>query len=166
MAGIVDLFHKNLEEMYTVEKKLVENLAELADTTKDEKVKDAFNQHMEETEDHVNKIEEIFGLLDMTPSKKDSHSLAGLEKERDQLMRSNLNKEAMDMVNLNAAIKAERLEISNYENLILLAKELDLDNKEDIIVLLEENLADEESALTKAKSALKSHVPLMKRMLY
>ncbi len=166
MAGLIDMFSMNLEEMYAIEKGLVETLAELSESSTDEDVKESFDKHLEETEEHVNKIEEIFGLLNISPSHRVSQPLSGLQKERENVVKQGLNTEALDMANLNAAIKSERLEMSNYENLILLAKELDLENKEDIIALLKENLKDEENALSKAQAALKSHVPLMKRMMY
>lgn len=141
---IEELFEHELEDIYYVEQNLVKTLEKLENESIDQKLKEAFSKHRQETIKQVERIEDVFAKLGLTPKKTICHGLMGLIKEKSELAKMKPTKEIREIFNITAAIKTERYEISAYEGLIKMAKMI---KRENVISLFEQNLKEETGAL-------------------
>lgn len=162
----MDLFEHNLKEMYFVERFLVDTLEKLQSVAASDKIRADLLEHKEETVMHIENLEEVFAILGIPPQEHPSHMWKDMDKELETFFKEFTTDEAADFFVLEAAMKAERLEITHYETLILLAKELDLEKENDILDLLRANLVQEERALEKVRNAMKAQLPLLRRNVH
>ena len=143
-SNLRELFVHNLEDIYYAENELLDALEELADQTENEKIADAFKEHREETQGHVDRLEQVFEMLDKEPEREECEGIEGLISEHEGFVESDPDQEILDLHNLVAGQKTEHYEIAAYGNLALLADRLGMDEAGD---LLHENLEEEEDAL-------------------
>ena len=62
-----DLFHDTLKDIYFAEKKILTTLPKMAKVARSEDLRAAFDKHRRETEGHVERLEEVFQLLEKKP---------------------------------------------------------------------------------------------------
>ena len=148
-----DMFVYQLQEMYAVEKKLVEVLGTLAEDATDDKLEKGFRDHQEETRNHVERVEEAFRALDRESEGSESLVLDAMIEERERFVEQTPRGELHDLFDLQAGIKTERMEITGYEGLLTLAEKLDLSG--DVTDPLERNLDSEESTLNELEAMAK-----------
>jgi ferritin-like metal-binding protein YciE len=150
-----DLFHETLKDIYFAEKKLLAALPKLAKAAQDPKLKAAFEKHLGETEGQVERLEQVFEMIDKKPQGKKCPAILGLVEEGSEIMSDFKGNPALDAGLLAAAQAVEHYEISRYGTLRSWAEQLGLD---DAAALLQETLDEEEAtdeALTKlAESAV------------
>ncbi|MFC6824704.1 ferritin-like domain-containing protein [Halopelagius fulvigenes] len=140
-----DLFVYNLKEMYYIENQLVEMLDELASDTPDEKLAKGFADHRDETRRQVERLETVFREIHETPETRESGVLDGLKRDHEEFKREVASNDLKTPYHLAAGIKTERMEITGYQGLIMLANEIDFDG--DVKGPLKENLDEEEDTL-------------------
>ena len=138
------LLIEGLQELYYDEQQLVDALETLADQTENEDARDAFSEHREETEGHVDRLEQVFEKLDQEPQEREDRVVAAMIEEHEQFAGEN-DGEILDRYNIAAGQKTEHYEIAAYGNLTSLAGKLGHDQAAD---LLEETLREEEDALS------------------
>lgn len=148
VSTLDELFEHELEDIYFAEHKLLDVLEELAEQTEDEEVAEAFRDHREETQGHIDRLEEVFEMIGEPPEKEECEGIEGLIEEHDEFLEMDPDQKILDLFNLGAAQKTEHYEISAYGNLALIADRLDMDEAGDI---LHENLEEEKAALEKLK---------------
>ena len=148
-----DMFVYQLEELYAVERTLVDVLDELADDATNDKLEMGFRDHREETRRHVDRIEEAFEALGYEPRGRESKVLGAMIEERREFVDQTPEGELHDLFDLQAGIKTERMEITAYEGLLTLADKLDLPR--DVEQLLEQNLDSEQSTLKELEALSK-----------
>ncbi len=153
MDNLHDLFEHELKDIYDAENKLVAALQTLESEAGDEKLREAFRAHLQETRGHVQRLENVFDIWGREPSRGEGcKGIDGLLEEKRSLDRKgDLGEPVRDIFNAGAAVKTERYEISAYEGLIGLARSLQL---EDVVQLLQKNLDEEVAALEKVKGIL------------
>lgn len=139
-----DLFTTGLKEIYYTEQQLVDALEELEDQSSDDEVKQAFSEHRSETEQHVQRVEEVFEAIGETPEAKETNAVKGLIQDHEEFANQDPDENVLERFNIAAGQKTEHLEIAAYGNLIPLADELGMDEVADT---LEENLREEQDAL-------------------
>lgn len=139
-----ELFIHELRDALNFENKLIHVLGEQARETDREELQRAFTQHRKQTEQHAERLIDIFRELGETPEQADCKGIDGLKEEKLALLKENPSKELLDLINVNAGIKVERYEISAYESLVALAKELGATRSAD---LLQQTLREEEQTL-------------------
>ncbi len=144
------LVEHELKDMYFAEQRLIPALAKLEHEALDEKIKEAFSVHKEQTKNQVIRLEKVFHLLGMKPAKKACAGILGLLKEKSDFAKERPSKEMRELFNLETAMKAERYEIGAYEGLIQLVG--GLEHGEESRQLLQENLDEERAALQKLQS--------------
>ncbi|WP_227374228.1 YciE/YciF ferroxidase family protein [Haladaptatus halobius] len=151
MSGntLTDLFEEGLKEMYYVENQLVDVLEELSGEVDHDDIANAFRQHKGETEEHVNRLEEVFDRIGESPERKQVHALDGLVQDHQEFSDDDPEQNVLNLFDMTAAEKSEHLEIAAYGNLTFIADKLGHDEAAD---LLEANLREEEKALDKLKS--------------
>lgn len=151
-----DKFVYHLQEAYYVENRLVDVLDELASESNNDDLRAGFEEHREETREHVTRLEEVFDAVDEVPEERPNPAFDGLLEERQQLLEQTTADETAtdddmrDLHNLGAAVKNEYLEIASYEALIQLARKLDLPMG--VRDLLDENLDDEQQTKKQLKA--------------
>ncbi|WP_458205510.1 YciE/YciF ferroxidase family protein [Haladaptatus sp. NG-SE-30] len=144
-----DLFEEGLKEMYYVENELLDVLDELSNDVDHDDIEHAFRQHREETEEHVDRLEEVFDHIGESPEKKTVHGLDGLVQDHREFTDNDPEQNVHNLFDVAAAEKTEHLEIAAYGNLTFIADKLGHDEAAD---LLEANLREEEEALDELKS--------------
>jgi ferritin-like metal-binding protein YciE len=150
-----ELFHDTLKDIYFAEKKILATLPKMAKAAQSEELRAAFEKHHEETEGQVERLEQVFAVIDEKPQGKTCAAIVGITDEGAEIMQEYKGSPALDAGLLAAAQAVEHYEISRYGTLIAWAEELGLD---DAVPLLQETLDEEEAtddALTEiAKTAI------------
>ena len=104
---------------------------------------EAIETHLAETEEQVNRVEQVFELLGKKASAKKCEAMEGLIKEAEELMEEADEGVMRDAAIISAAQKVEHYEIASYGTLRAFAETLGLD---DIAALLEQTLKEEKNA--------------------
>lgn len=138
-----DLFVETLKDLYYVEKKLVKTLPKLAEKATSPELKQAMEEHLEETETHVQRLEQIFEMLDKRASAKTCEALEGLIRETDEVTGEIDDDQTMDAALISSAQTVEHYEIARYGTLACWAAEI---GNTDIAELLEQTLEEEKAA--------------------
>jgi ferritin-like metal-binding protein YciE len=137
-----DLFHDTLKDIYFAEKKILAALPKMAKTANSEDLAAAFEKHKEETEGQVERLEQVFAILEETPRGKNCPAILGIIDEGKEIMDDYANSPALDAGLLSAAQAVEHYEISRYGTLIAWANELGLS---DAVPLLSQTLKEEKA---------------------
>jgi ferritin-like metal-binding protein YciE len=150
-----ELFHDTLKDIYFAEKKILSTLPKMAKAAQNEELKAAFEKHRGETEGQVERLEQVFAIIEKKPQGKTCAAIVGITDEGAEIMEEYKGSPALDAGLLAAAQAVEHYEISRYGTLKAWAEELGLD---DAAELLQETLDEKEAtdeALTEiAKSAI------------
>ena len=137
------LLVEGVQELYYTEQQLVDATETLADQTKNETISSAFAEHHEETQGHVDRLEQVFDQIDEEPQTREEQVVDALIDEHEQFAGDN-DGDVLDRYNVSAGQKTEHYEIAAYGNVTSLAQELGYSEAAD---LLEENLREEQDAL-------------------
>lgn len=141
-------FTDELEDMLSCENQIIEALPTMIKMASSEELIEALSSHLEETENQVARLENIFSLLSMPANEKTCKGMEGILKEGKEMLKGKDKDLTLDAIIISAAQKVEHYEIASYGTLRSFAKHLDLENSSDIIDLLQESL-DEEGAADK-----------------
>ena len=109
-----DLYIDELRDLYDAENKLVKALPKLAKAANSDKLRSGFEEHLEQTRGHVERLEEIFEALGEKPTGKKCAGMAGLVKEGEEIMDDDFSEEVMDAALISAAQRVEHYEIAAY----------------------------------------------------
>ncbi|MFT3670490.1 ferritin-like domain-containing protein [Aestuariivirga sp.] len=140
-----DLFQDMLQDIYYVEKKLVKTLPGMAKKATAPDLRTAIEDHLTETEGHVQRLEQVFELLGKTPKAKKCEALEGLIAEAEEVMSEITDKQTLDAAIIASAQAVEHYEIARYGTLCAWAEQLGQDDAADLFekTLEEEKAADE-----------------------
>jgi ferritin-like metal-binding protein YciE len=145
VTDLRELFVHNLEDAYYAEEELLDALQDLEDQTDDDEIAEAFAEHRDETRGHIDRLDDVFEMLDVEPETEECEGIEGLIEEHKTFVdEEEPDQELLDLHNLIAGQKTEHYEIAAYGNLALLADRLGMDEAGD---LLHETLEEEEAAL-------------------
>ena len=137
-----DLFHDTLKDMYYAEKKILATLPKMAKAAQNDELTAAFEKHRAETERQVERLEQVFALIDIKAQGKTCDAIIGITDEGTEIMKEYKGSPALDAGLIAAAQAVEHYEISRYGTLRTWPEELGLN---DAVSLLQETL-DEEKA--------------------
>jgi ferritin-like metal-binding protein YciE len=150
-----DLFLDTLKDIYYAEKQILKALPKMAKAASSDKLRAAFEKHLAETEGQVERLEQVFEMLDKPARGKTCDAIMGILDEGKEIMDEYKGTEALDAGMLAAAQAVEHYEISRYGTLKTWATELGMN---DAARLLDQTLKEEEKtdlALTQlAKTAV------------
>jgi ferritin-like metal-binding protein YciE len=143
--GMLEEFFKDeIKDIYWAEKHLVKTLPKMAKAATSPELKEAFTNHLEETKVHVERLEQVFELLEEKAQAKKCDAMDGITKEGDGIIEETETGTATRDVGLIlAGQKVEHYEISTYGGLAQLARNL---GRDDVAELLEQTLAEEKEA--------------------
>jgi len=137
---LTDLFHQTLKDIYYAERKIASALGKMARGAQDEKLKEAFLTHKEETQVQIERLQAIFELIDKRARWKTCSAIEGIIDEAEEIMEEFQSSPALDAGLIAAAQAVEHYEITRYGTLRTWAEQLGLNEAAD---LLEETLAEE-----------------------
>jgi ferritin-like metal-binding protein YciE len=142
---LMELFVEELKDIYWAEKHLTKALAKMAKGANSEELKAAFEEHLEVTEGQIERLEEVFAIIDMKPTGKKCEAMSGLVDEGNELMSEFKGSPALDAALIAAAQKVEHYEIATYGTLRTYARLLGYDEAADLLqaTLDEESETDE-----------------------
>jgi ferritin-like metal-binding protein YciE len=134
-------FMQQIQDVYWAEKKLVKTLPKLAEAATSTRLKQAFNDHLQQTMNHVTRLENVFNLMGEEPRALKCAAMAGIVDEGSDIIDETDEGSAQRDVGLIfAAQKAEHYEIATYGGLVTLARTMGHD---DAAELLDQTLAEE-----------------------
>ena len=140
MQDLQDLYVDQLRDLYNAEKQLVKALPKMAKAASDDQLKEAFTTHLEQTKEHVERLEGIFEQLGKRPTGKTCKAMQGLVEEGNELMQEDAEPEVLDAGLIAAAQRVEHYEIAGYGTVRAYAKLL---GDEQAAKVLQQTLDDE-----------------------
>lgn len=142
--GLREVMLEQLRDLYSAENQLVKALPGLAKAAEDEELAQAFTEHLQETKGQVERLKQVFSLLEEKPAGKHCKGMEGLIEEGKEAIDEEEEGEAFDIGLIGAAARVEHYELAGYTAVIAMLKGLGL---EEAAGLLEETLQEENSAL-------------------
>jgi len=109
-----DLFVHELKDLYSAETQITKALPKLVTAANSDELKQAFQDHLEVTEGHIQRLEDIFRDLQVTPRGKKCVGMEGLLEEGKELMKEQAQDWVMDAGLIGAAQRVEHYEIAGY----------------------------------------------------
>lgn len=140
-----EFFVEQLQDIYWAEQKLVKTLPKMEEAASSGGLKQAFNGHLQETKNHVSRLEKVFDLIGEPADAKKCHAMAGIVEEGEEIIdETEENTAQRDVGLIFAGQKAEHYEIATYGGLIQLARTLGYDEAAEVlgVTLAEEKKAD------------------------
>jgi ferritin-like metal-binding protein YciE len=145
-----DLFVHTLQDIYYAENQIVKALPDMVDKASDPHLKQGFQTHLRETENHVKRLEQVFKLIGQKAQGVDCPAIDGILEEANDVAGEVEKKSVLDAALIAAAQAVEHYEMTRYGTLISWAKEL---GRNDCVALLQQTL-DEEKATDKKLTAM------------
>ena len=108
------LYTDELRDLYNAENQLLKALPKMAKAASSEELKEAFEQHLEQTKGHVKRLEQVFEELDEKPKGKTCRAMKGLIQEGSEILEEDGETSVRDAGIIVAAQKVEHYEIAGY----------------------------------------------------
>ncbi len=146
METLKQLYIEELRDLYSAESQIVKALPKMVGAATSTKLKEAFKSHLQETEEQVQRLEQIFAALGESPRGETCEGMKGLLKEGAEFMEENAEPEVMDAGLISAAQRVEHYEMAGYGTVRTYAELL---GDENAVELLEDTLKEEKAADSK-----------------
>jgi ferritin-like metal-binding protein YciE len=118
------LFLDQLGDIYDAEQQLTKVLPKMAKAAESEELREAIESHLEETEEHVSRLEQVAESLNETLKRKTCQAMKGIIEEGEELVKERKNTSAIDAAIIAAGQKVEHYEIATYGTLAAWAEEM------------------------------------------
>jgi ferritin-like metal-binding protein YciE len=135
------LFEEEIRDLYDAEKQLVKALPKMAKAAESEELRSGFQEHLEATKGHVNRLEQVFESIGAKPKGKTCEAMKGLVAEGQEAIDSDQESELHDVLLIGAAKRVEHYEMAAYQTVIKLAEAM---GNTTAAELLRETLSEEE----------------------
>ena len=142
LGSINDVYTHEIQDLHSAETQLLQALPKMAQAASSTDLRQAFEQHLQETRGHVDRLEEIMGQIGISPGEK-CKGMAGLIAEGEEIVTAQGDPTVKDAALISAAQRVEHYEIAGYGTARTLADELDMDEAKD---LLDQTLDEESNA--------------------
>ncbi len=138
--GLKQLYVDELKDLYNAENQLVKALPKLVKGAQSNELRQGFEEHLEQTKGHVQRLEQIFEMLGESPKGKKCKGMEGLIEEGSEVMDEDYEGSVLDAALIGAAQRVEHYEIAGYGTVRNMAELL---GESDQVSLLEETLQEE-----------------------
>lgn len=140
-----ELFILKLNSLYYVEKELVKALPKVARAASAPELREAFTEHLRETEEHVNRIEQALDSINERPKNMQSEAINGLIADTEWVIKNVKDDNARDAALIAAAQYVENYEKAGYGTAVAWAQQMDHQDAADLLMqtLDEEHTADQ-----------------------
>lgn len=147
------LFVHGLQDVYYAENQIAKTLPQMVEKASDQKLRDSLNRHLQETREHLKRLEHVFQLLGQPAQGVTCQAVLGLIEEGEELVGQINNRSLRDAALIASAQAVENYEINRYGTLIAWAEEMiprsssmgQQGNGAKVIELLKLTLEDEKS---------------------
>jgi ferritin-like metal-binding protein YciE len=153
-----DLFLDTLKDIYYAEKQIVKTLPKMAKAATAPELKAGFEKHLEESEIHVDRLEQVFELIGKPARGKTCEAIIGIIDEGKTIMDEFKGTSALDAGLVSAAQAVEHYEIARYGTLKTWAQQLGL---QEAVTLLDATLKEEVATDKKLTQVAESNVNRM-----
>jgi ferritin-like metal-binding protein YciE len=153
---INELLLDELKDLYSAEKQITKALPKMAKAAASQDLKSAFENHLEETQGHVERLDKIFENLGKSPRGKTCHGMQGLLEEGSEMISESEKGPVRDAGLISAAQRVEHYEMAGYGSVREFASIL---GQNEIASLLEETLEEEKAADEKLSGIAKKVNP-------
>src|SRR5579872_7064739 len=109
-----ELYIDELRDIYDAEKQLVKALPKMAEAASSDELRAGFEEHLEQTKGHVQRLEQIFTALGEKPTGKKCKGMQGLVSEGSEMIDEDFEDEVRDAGLISAAQRVEHYEIAAY----------------------------------------------------
>jgi ferritin-like metal-binding protein YciE len=140
LSNLSDLLVHELQDLYSAETQLVKALPKMAKAASSEDLRSGFNEHLEQTKQHVERIERAMEMLNASPHGKTCKAMQGLIAEGEDVIKEDALDSVRDAALIAAAQKVEHYEIAGYGSARTFAELL---FKDDVAEILQETLDEE-----------------------
>lgn len=110
LKSLQDLLVEELKDLYSAESQLIRALPKMAEAASSESLREAFEAHLEETQQQLERLDQIFARLELKPGRKKCKAMEGLVEEG----KDTIDEEAEPMVH-DAALIAAAQRVEHYE---------------------------------------------------
>jgi ferritin-like metal-binding protein YciE len=150
-----DLFAHTLQDIFYAENQIAKNLPNMIAKAGNAELKSAFQHHLQETHNHVKRLEQVFQLLGQQPKAVTCQAMDGILAEAKEIIGDCADAEVCDAAMLSAAQAVEHYEMTRYGTLIAFAEQL---GHADCVRLLKETLDEEKAADAKLNGIARNRV--------
>jgi len=137
-----ELYIDELKDLYSAENQLVKALPKMAKASSSDELREGFNEHLEQTKEHVQRLEQIFDILGESPKGKKCAGMEGLVEEGSEVVEGDFEGSVMDAALIGAAQRVEHYEIAAYGTVRAFAEILE---ETEHVSLLEKTLEEEKA---------------------
>lgn len=155
IQSLMELYVHELKDTYNAEQQIVKALPKIIEAVSSEELQTALQHHLEETQEQVSRLEQIFENLEQKPGKVVCEGMKGIIKEGDSILEMEAPDEVLDAALIAAAQKVEHYEIATYGTLCTYAAMLGQKENHE---LLSQSLAEEKEADQKLTEIAESGV--------
>jgi ferritin-like metal-binding protein YciE len=155
MESLQDLFMDQLKDVLNAENQLLKALPKMAKKATSPQLQSAFEEHTEQTKEHVERLEQIFEKMGKAARGKTCKAMQGLIEEGKEIMEEDAEPEVLDAGLIAAAQKVEHYEIATYGTLRTYAQML---GEKDAARLLQKTLDEEEQTDKKLTKLAESQI--------
>lgn len=143
IKNLEDLFLHHLKDIYFAEKQVMKALPKMAKKSDSDKLRQAFEDHLRDTEGHIARLEQVFGIFGEKAKGETCPAIEGIIEEGEEGIKDSDDSDVRDAAMIADAQAVEHYEISRYGTLIAWAKQL---GKNEAAKLLQETLDEEYNA--------------------
>lgn len=155
MKTLQDLLAHELKDLYHAEKQITKALPKMIKAATSEDLKEALQNHLDETEHQVTRLEEICAKLDVPTRGAKCKAMEGLVEEGKEILEEDMDEQVRDAAIIAAAQRVEHYEMAGYGCARTFARQLGHDEVAD---LLQQTLDEEKAADEKLTQIAMQHV--------
>jgi len=155
LNSLRDLYIAELRDLYDAENRIIKALPKMAEAANSPDLRNAFEEHLEQTRGHVNRLEQVFEKLDETAKGQKCKGIIGIIDEAEDLMDEDASPAVCDAALIASAQRVEHYEIAAYGTVRTFARRL---GYEDQARLLAQTLQEEGATDKKLTSLAESYI--------
>jgi ferritin-like metal-binding protein YciE len=133
MTSLEDLFVHELKDLYSAEKQLLKALPKMAKAASSPRLRQAFEKHTRQTEQQLERLEQIFEGLSRSPRGSKCVAMEGLIEEGKKVMQEDIEPDVLDAALIASAQKVEHYEIAGYGTVRTYARLLGFGDAEELL---------------------------------
>lgn len=155
MKNLRDLFEHELKDLYSAEKQMMEAMPKMIEAANDDRLRDAFSNHFEETKQQFERIQKVCDMMNVNPGNTKCDAMEGLIEEAEGMIKEDGNPAVKDAGLIANAQRIEHYEISGYGTAQKYAETL---GEKEAAKLLQKTLDEESLANYKLNELATNHI--------
>ena len=137
LNSLQDLMIEEIRDLYHAEKQITQALPKMIAAASDSQLKQSFQAHLQETEGHIKRLEQVFQLLEIPVKAKVCHAMLGILEEGKEMIEEDAPPDVKDAGLIAAAQRVEHYEMAGYGTVRTFALQLEMN---EVAKLLQQTL--------------------------